>query len=379
MTALTTLYAAHKYMCPGLARLVVAYLRENLSEKNVLLVLQHICLYCTSSSPAAKATASANADPSPPPAPIYWEEEEATAITKSPSPRAFDLSEPSSSPAPSAPPLSSIAADHEENSPLLDEEAPNPASSTVELVTEDDLREFEVGMAVSDEKGRVNCCAALLRDCLELIDRRATAVLKSEDVEDVDVSALKLVVCRGTLNVKSEFEVADALLRWSGRECKRQRMELTPMNRRSVLEGGQYLVRWLTLPAEEFLRSSADSLLTEEEREAILAAILASEGGMSGGNSMMPDHLSGLRAAMSEPRRKAGKDSTTSRESKAKRFGRSIRLRRSDLGRKEKEKAMAEAAAAERDRRKVEELKERSKRKFNLVEEFFMCLACIFD
>ena len=66
MTALTTLYAAHKYMCPGLAKvewpdlasfytnstecgdliwslcmkIVVAYLREQLSERNVLLILQ---------------------------------------------------------------------------------------------------------------------------------------------------------------------------------------------------------------------------------------------------------------------------------------------------------------------------------------------------
>ena len=28
MTALTTLYAAHKYMCPGLAKVVVRYLKE---------------------------------------------------------------------------------------------------------------------------------------------------------------------------------------------------------------------------------------------------------------------------------------------------------------------------------------------------------------
>ena len=27
MTALTTLYAAHKYMCPGLAKVAVKYLR----------------------------------------------------------------------------------------------------------------------------------------------------------------------------------------------------------------------------------------------------------------------------------------------------------------------------------------------------------------
>ncbi len=49
--------------------------------------------------------------------------------------------------------------------------------------------------------------------------------------EDVDVSALKLVVCRETLGVRSESEVYDALWRWSGRECKRQRLELTSANR----------------------------------------------------------------------------------------------------------------------------------------------------
>ena len=43
---MNTLYAAHKYMCPGLAKKVVEYLKDNLTENNVLLVLQHICLFC---------------------------------------------------------------------------------------------------------------------------------------------------------------------------------------------------------------------------------------------------------------------------------------------------------------------------------------------
>ena len=88
MTALTTLYAAHKYMCPGLAKeviilqipfktsicnrtsrlsfggfyylihltlfQVVSYLKNNLKENNVLLVLQHICLYCSSATVLTK-------------------------------------------------------------------------------------------------------------------------------------------------------------------------------------------------------------------------------------------------------------------------------------------------------------------------------------
>ena len=59
MTALTTLYAAHKYMCPGLAKIVVKYLKENLSEKNVLFVLQHICLYCASATSSSSSAAAA--------------------------------------------------------------------------------------------------------------------------------------------------------------------------------------------------------------------------------------------------------------------------------------------------------------------------------
>ncbi len=39
-------------------------------------------------------------------------------------------------------------------------------------------------------------------------------MLRSEDLDDLDISALKMVVCRETLNVKSETEVYDAIQRW---------------------------------------------------------------------------------------------------------------------------------------------------------------------
>ncbi len=90
--------------------------------------------------------------------------------------------------APSAPPLTSAEAaeaeEDEEGRPLL--------TSQVSIeVTEDDLRDFEAGMAVgtserASSKGgtgeKTNCCASLLKDCLELIDAKASAVLKSEDL-----------------------------------------------------------------------------------------------------------------------------------------------------------------------------------------------------
>lgn len=70
MTALTTLYAAHKYMCPGLAKEVVTYLKSNLTENNVLLVLQHICLYCSSATDQSSNTTSGSASGK---ADNYWE------------------------------------------------------------------------------------------------------------------------------------------------------------------------------------------------------------------------------------------------------------------------------------------------------------------
>ena len=64
--------------------------------------------------------------------------------------------------------------------------------------TEDDVREFEAGMAVSSSsyskghkgKQKVNCCQALLKQCLDLIDAETSVVIKSEDFEGM---SLKIV------------------------------------------------------------------------------------------------------------------------------------------------------------------------------------------
>ena len=130
-------------------------------------------------------------------------------------------------------------------------------------------------MVVSTSKSgrKINCCDQLLKQCLELIDREASFVLASEDVEDLDISALNMIVCRDTLRLsgKGELEVFNAIKRWSTRECKRQRLELTSENRRRVLEGAQYLVRYLVINKDEFKGGPYKSgLLTSEEAEAVL-------------------------------------------------------------------------------------------------------------
>ncbi len=330
-------------MCPGLARIVVKYLKENLTERNVLLVLQHICLYCNNSSPKSIPPTLGMVDLD-------------VAVTQPPqasTSRAF---------AASAPPFEDE--DDLEVEPLL-----YRGSTSSTTVTEDDLRDFETGMAADNGSG-LNCCSALMKDCLELIDSEASAVLESEDLEDVDVSALKMIVCRETLRLKSEVEVFTALMRWSSRECKRQRLELSVDNRRKVLEGAQYLVRYLTLDRDEFVRSCA--LLSEEEQDALMSAICENSTAKT---IVMPDHLSEWQGIMRTKRR--GRP-LINNEKRPKGFRR-LKKQATSTTTSTAASKVELAASAEKDKRRMNELKERSKEKFNLIEEFFICLACIFD
>ena len=365
---------------------VVRYLRENLTEKNVLLVLQHICLYCSSA-------AISSHDETPP-------------ITVGPSKKCRSVSIYNTSslyetddPAPSAPPLPTISEngeDQQEEKPLLADD----------LFLDTASHDFEAGMAVSNSgKGskKVNCCDALLKQCLELIDREASYVLASEDLEDLDISALNLIVCRDTLRLKNnEVEVFNALKRWSTRECKRQRLELTSENRRRVLEGAQYLVRYLIIPKEDYRAGPYPSgLLTSEEAEAVLANI-------DGAEVDLPDHLLYWQSIWKKPRKGRGTDKSSvfpafgkSSKSSKPRAG-SIasvngigNLDRNNLRRdsvlpvSSPEPAnggsiagigVAGSSSGLRNGSEFSKSENRyGKEKFNFIEEFFICLACIFD
>jgi len=312
-TALTTLYAAHKYMCPGLASIVVEYLSTHLHTNNVLLILQHICLYCQMGK-----------DP---------------PITSSPQ-SASSCHAPMCH-APSAPPQELVEALHSEleHSPLL----PQPDTCTP-IPT------------------NFNCCEPLLKKCLDLIDEEAGQVLTSEDFEDLDISAIKMIVCRDSLCVKTENFVLDSLLRWSSRECKRQKLELSPEHRRKVLEGSQFLVRYLSMTTEDFKEGPLNSpLLTEEEQVSLLAALVRP-------GADLPDHLATWRHLMSSPRR-----------GKMLPHGISLTGRRFTGGLRKKKRKERERIAAEQLNRSLGAVNRQQKDKFNLLEEIFICLACIFD
>merc|ERR1719410_2302032 len=88
------------------------------------------------------------------------------------------------------------------------------------------------GQPRSGRRQKVNCCQTLLKQCLDLIDAETSTVIKSEDFEELDITGLNMILCRDTLNVRSEMEVFTAVQRWSYRECRRQRLPITGRSRR---------------------------------------------------------------------------------------------------------------------------------------------------
>ena len=209
-----------------------------------------------------------------------------------------------------------------------------------------------------------------------------------------------------------ELEVFNAVKRWSTRECKRQRLELTSENRRRVLEGAQYLVRYLIIPKEDFKTGPFKSgLLTSEEAEAVLTNL----GAINEVSAVdLPDHLLYWQSIWKKPRRGRDKLNTSKRSftnwNPSKR-GSLSSLRRGSVTPSIRQDAGSIAGGpsllptnlslagegpalsaplgtqngdykSNVDRNGVtsgHSSRGYGKEKFNFIEEFFICLACIFD
>ena len=103
--------------------------------------------------------------------------------------------------------------------------------------------------------------------CFNIIDKNAKKVLESDEVEDISLYLLKAIICRDSLRVPSELLVWQALHRWSHRQCRRKHIPPSHENKRKVLEGAQYGVRYLTMTHQQI--KTASGLLTKEEEESI--------------------------------------------------------------------------------------------------------------
>ncbi|XP_062541647.1 uncharacterized protein LOC134209659 [Armigeres subalbatus] len=94
--------------------------------------------------------------------------------------------------------------------------------------------------------------AALLKNCLQLIDMHAEDVFAQEAMLALRFKELEMIATRDSLQMSSEMVLLDLLANWSREECMRKNLELSDENRRRVLGALCYAPHYLTMARKEF-------------------------------------------------------------------------------------------------------------------------------
>lgn len=138
----------------------------------------------------------------------------------------------------------------------------------------------------------------LVFKCFLIVDHHADDVLQSELFETLENELMVEIVKRDTLEVSSEAVVFESVMRWACRACKKQRKELTADNKCSVLGKALFLVRYLTMTPEEFLRGPVShGVLSKEDKEIFLCRLTTPSS-----PSPLPDRWNGWK--ISEKRKR---------------------------------------------------------------------------
>jgi BTB And C-terminal Kelch len=94
--------------------------------------------------------------------------------------------------------------------------------------------------------------AALLQNCLQLIEMQAETVFENPEMLKLRFEELEIVVRREALQMSSETVIFDLLAKWSNEECRRKNLEITAENRRRVLGGLCFVPRYLSMSQRDF-------------------------------------------------------------------------------------------------------------------------------
>ncbi|XP_023325847.1 BTB/POZ domain-containing protein 3 [Eurytemora carolleeae] len=174
--------------------------------------------------------------------------------------------------------------------------------------------------------------------CLTTFDRSASRILESEEVEDLSRDLLVLLLSRSSLRIQSEIEIARAVERWGSVQARR-----SGYTRAQVLGDTTYLIRFLTMSAQEFKRGVAGTgLLSTQEEQSLLFCLIRP-------GAWLPPQLDGIRGVLSTPRRWRDRN-------------------RAWFTIKQKNQLQVKPTC-----------RDIGERRFTAVEKVFLCLACIFD
>jgi len=118
----------------------------------------------------------------------------------------------------------------------------------------------------------------ILRECFEIIDKNASKIIENDEFEDISIDLLKSIIGRDSLHLSGELKLWIAVDRWSTRQCRRRHLAPSTDNKRRVLEGAQYSVRFLTMSWDQFKAGqAATKLLTKNEEDSILLNMIHME------------------------------------------------------------------------------------------------------
>uniref|UniRef100_A0A182R8S5 BACK domain-containing protein n=1 Tax=Anopheles funestus TaxID=62324 RepID=A0A182R8S5_ANOFN len=120
--------------------------------------------------------------------------------------------------------------------------------------------------------------AALLNNCLQLIDMHAEEVFTQEAMLTLRFPELEMIVKRDALQLSSETVLLDVLARWSLEDCKRKHIDPTAENRRRALGALCYSPRYLTMSRREFDTARERIELLDPAESQLVGDILT--GGM---------------------------------------------------------------------------------------------------
>jgi hypothetical protein len=110
--------------------------------------------------------------------------------------------------------------------------------------------------------------------CFCVLDANAEKILEDPRLALAEHSLLVDVLARDTLRVHHESACFQLLERWCSQQCMRTRRPLLAEHKRALAGRAVYLVRYLAMSADQFIKGPyLSDLLDNDEKDALLAAI----------------------------------------------------------------------------------------------------------
>lgn len=121
----------------------------------------------------------------------------------------------------------------------------------------------------------------LIKRCWKYIDEECETAVTQDDFFDLDDRMLEELLDRDSLRV-DEITLFNACVKWSGKECARQRISSSAKNRRSVMDPFIRKIRFPLMSATEFGEGPAVSeILTHKEVSELFRSITLNKRDMT--------------------------------------------------------------------------------------------------